>query len=137
MAKKNKIRVINTKKRGEVFTPPALAQKMIDLFPDEGITKDGTILDACVGATFIFPIFYMFRYVEKFGKEYISHFVKKCLYVVEINPIALEWGQMVFKNYIKIIIEKDVVYAKQHYIDNFENIINDYYNYCEGLETEL
>ena len=59
---KNKIKVINTKKSGEVFTPPDLVEEMISKIPDEGITKDGTILDPCVGATFIFPIFYYVFY---------------------------------------------------------------------------
>lgn len=134
---KRKVREEGVKKRGEVFTPPLLAEEMVSTIPFDKIGIDETILDPCVGATFVFPIFYMFKWVERFGVENISHFINKCLYVGEINPIALEYGQYVFHTYTKMLVEKGVEFTRQHYIDNFDNIVNNYYDYCELDETEI
>ena len=131
---KRKIQAENTKKRGEVFTPPLLAEEMISNLPFDDVKIDDTILDPCVGATFVFPIFYMFKWVSKFGVENISHFITKCLYVSEINGVALEYGQYVLHTYIEMLIESGVELTRQHYIDNFQNIIDGYYDYCECNE---
>lgn len=126
---RNKIKLENKKTKGEVFTPPLLAEEMIALLPD--IKIDDTILDPCSGATNVFPIMYMFRYVKKFGKEYISKYINNCLYMAEINELAVEYGEMILMRYVKMLENKDVDIVRQHYIDNYSSIIDEYYDYCE------
>jgi len=133
---KRKVQDINTKKRGEVFTPPSLVEEMLANIPDDGMEWDTTTLDPCVGATFIFPIFQMFNWCKKWGNENAPHFVSN-LYAAEINEIALEYGTMIFERYIDMVIEKGVEFSKKHYYDNWQNIIDGYYDYSENLMEEI
>lgn len=119
----------NRKKRGEVFTPPLLAEEMINTIPELKI--DETILDPCSGATCVFPIMMMFRYVRKFGKENLKNFINKCLYMVEINEVACDYGQVILMRYVKMLETTNVDVVRQHYIDNYQIIINQYYELCE------
>jgi type I restriction-modification system DNA methylase subunit len=48
-----KVEQENRKKRGEVFTPPHLAEEMINTLPELKI--DAKFLDPCSGATCVFP----------------------------------------------------------------------------------
>lgn len=62
---KKKIQIENRKRMGEVFTPPLLAEEMVNTLPE--LKVDSTILDPCAGATCVFPIMMMFKYVKLFA----------------------------------------------------------------------
>lgn len=129
------IKIINSKTNGEVFTPPSLADEMINLFPIDSLIFDGKYLDPCGGATMVFPIMLMFRYVDKFGKEYIKKYLNECLHICEYNALALEYGKRILMRYALMLKTNDVEIVKKHYIDYYETIINEYYAYCEMDEV--
>lgn len=122
----------NIKKRGEVFTPPLLAEEMIYKIPELKIHN--TILDPCSGATCVFPIMYMFRYVKQFGKEHLPTYINKCLHMVEINELAVEYCMVILLRYVKMLEIDDVEAVRLHYIENYEKIISEYYDFCEFTE---
>jgi len=125
----------NRKKRGEVFTPPLLAEEMIYKIPE--IKIDSMILDPCAGATCVFPIMLMFRYVKQFGKEHIPTYINKCLHMVEINELAVEYSKVILMRYVKMLEIEDVEVVRLHYIENYEKIISDYYDFCELVEDGI
>lgn len=123
----------NRKSRGEVFTPPLLAEKMINTIPELNI--NGIILDPCSGATCVFPIMLMFRYVKQFGKQHISTYLNECIHMCEINPLAADYGQVILMRYVRMLQDADVEIVRQHYVDNYQTIINEYYEFCELTEV--
>ncbi len=127
------IRKNNIKKRGEVFTPPALVEEMVNLIPFNEIQYENTFLDPCNGATSIFPIFLMFKWCQKFGNKNVKDFTK-VMYMVELNELAAEYGANIFITYCKMVEEMGVEFSKKHYTENWEKIIDDYYIYCENCE---
>lgn len=122
----------NRKNRGEVFTPPLLAEEMIAKVPE--IKINDKILDPCTGATCVFPIMVMFRYVKQFGKEHLLNYINECLYMCEINPLAADYGKVILMRYVRMLQNTDVEIVRQHYIDNYQIIINEYYEFCEFTE---
>jgi hypothetical protein len=122
----------NRKNRGEVFTPPLLAEEMINKIPE--ININGKILDPCSGATCVFPIMLMFRYVKQFGKQHLSTYINECIHMCEINPLAADYGQVILMRYVRMLQDADVNIVRQHYIDNYQTIINEYYEFCEFSE---
>jgi len=129
---KSAIEKENRKKRGEVFTPPLLAEEMIYKIPE--IKIDNKILDACSGATCVFPIMLMFRYVKQFGKEHIPTYINKCIHMAEINELAVEYSQVILMKYVKMLEIDEVEVVRLHYIENYKRIISDYYDFCELSE---
>jgi hypothetical protein len=125
----------NRKKRGEVFTPPLLAEEMINTIPE--IKINDKIGDFCCGATNVFPIMMMFRYIRQFGKEHLSSYINECLYMCEINPLASDYGQAILMRYVRMLENTDVEIVRQHYIDNYQTIINEYYEFCELTEVGI
>jgi len=135
MKRFKKIEVKNRKNRGEVFTPPLLAEKMINKIPELNI--DDKILDPCSGATCVFPIMLMFRYVKQLGKQYLSNYINECIYMCEINSLASDYGQAILMRYVGMLENTDVDVVRQHYIDNYQTIINEYYEFCEFSESGI
>lgn len=129
------IEIRNKKTNGEVFTPPSLVEEMINRLPDYSIIIDGKYLDPCAGATMVFPIMLMFRYVDKFGKEYLKKYLNECLHICEYNALALEYGKGILMRYALMLKKNDVEIVKKHYFDYYETIINEYYAYCEMDEV--
>ena len=129
------IEIRNRKTNGEVFTPPSLAEQMINSLPDESLIIDRKYLDPCAGATMVFPIMLMFRYVDKFGKEYIRKYLNECLHICEYNALALEYGKGILMRYALMLKTNDVEIVKKHYFDNFEAIVYEFYQYSEMDEV--
>lgn len=125
----------NRKDRGEVFTPPLLAEKTINTLPE--LNLDNKILDPCSGATCVFPIMLMFRYIKQFGKQYLSTYINECIHMCEINPLAADYGQAILMRYAQMLENTDIDIVRQHYIDNYQTIINEYYEYCEFSELGI
>jgi hypothetical protein len=119
----------NRKNRGEEFTSPLLVEKMIDNMPE--IEINAIIFDPCSGATCVFPIMLMFRYVKHFGKEHLSTYINECIYMCEINPLADDYCKAILMRYVRMLQDTDVEVVRIHYIDNYQTIINDYYEFCE------
>lgn len=130
---KRSLELENRKNRGEVFTPPLLAEKMINRIPEIKIRD--LILDPCSGATSVFPIMMMFRYIKQFGKEHLSTYINECIHMCEINPLAADYGQVILMRYVRMLQDADVNIVRQHYIDNYQTIINEYYEFCELTEV--
>lgn len=124
-----KTQINNKRERGEVFTPPLLVEEMIEKLPQLKI--DSKILDPCSGATCVFPIMMMFRYVKQFGKENLQTYINQCLYMVELNEIAAEYSQVILMRYVKMLETRSVEATRQDYIDRYNEIISEYYDYCE------
>lgn len=133
MKKSREVEQENRKNRGEVFTPPLLAEEMINTIPE--ININGKILDPCSGATCVFPIMLMFRYVKQFGKQHLSNYINECIHMCEINPLAADYGQVILMRYVRMLQDADVNIVRQHYIDNYQTIINEYYEFCEFTEV--
>ncbi|WP_318346881.1 N-6 DNA methylase [Aquipluma nitroreducens] len=133
MKRFQKVERENRKNRGEVFTPPLLAEEMINTIPELNI--DDKILDPCSGATCVFPIMMMFRYVKQFGREHLSTYINECIYMCEINPLAADYSEVILMRYVRMLQDTDVENVKQHYIDNYQTIINDYYEFCDFSEV--
>ena len=127
--RKSKVEKENRKGKGEVFTPPSLAKEMVDTLTEVGI--DYKVLDPCAGATFVFPIMYMFKYIRTHGKENLVRFVNN-MCVAELNELALEYGSMIFMSYVKLLESTDPDKAEKIYFDSFDDIVNGYYDYCEA-----
>lgn len=125
----------NRKNRGEVFTPPLLAEEMINAIPE--IKINSKIGDFCCGATNVFPVMMMFRYIKQFGKEHLSTYINECIHMCEINPLAADYGQVILMRYVRMLQETDVEVVRQHYIDNYQTIINEYYEFCDFSEVGL
>jgi len=123
----------NRKNRGEVFTPPLLAEKMINTFPE--LNLDNKILDPCSGATCVFLIMLMFRYIKQFSKEHLSTYIKECIYMCKVNPLAADYSKAILMRYVLMLEDTDVEIVRQHYLDNYQTIINEYYEYCEFSEV--
>jgi len=132
---KRSIEQENRKNRGEVITPPLLAEKMIYKIPE--LNRDDKILDPCSGATCVFPIMMMFRYVQEFGKQYLSTYINECIHMCEINPLAANHSKVILMRYVRVLEDTDVEIVRQHYIDNYQNIINEYYEFCEFSEMGI
>ena len=132
---KRSLELENRKKSGEVFTPPLLAEEMINTIPE--IKINDKIGDFCCGATNVFPIMMMFRYIRQFGKEHLSTYINECLYMCEINPLASDYGQVILMRYVRMLENTDVDIVRQHYIDNYQTIINEYYEFCEFTEVGI
>jgi hypothetical protein len=52
----------------------------------------------------------------------------------EINPLAADYGQVILMRYVRMLQDADVNIVRQHYIDNYQTIINEYYEFCEFSE---
>ena len=135
MKKSREVEQENRKNRGEVFTPPLLAEEMINTIPELNINCK--ILDPCSGATCVFPIMLMFRYVKQFGKQHLSTYINECIHMCEINPLAADYGQVILMRYVRMLQDADVNIVRQHYIDNYQTIINEYYEFCDFSEVGL
>ena len=83
------------KKSGEVFTPPALINEMLDKLP-KGVWSDSTKtwLDPCAGIG-NFSVFVLERLMEGLkewepdGESRKKHILENMLYHVEMNPDSL------------------------------------------------
>ena len=83
----------------------------------------------------VFPIMLMFRYVDKFGKEYLKKYLNECLHICEYNALALEYGKGILMRYALMLKTNDVEIVKKHYFDNYETIVNEFYQYSEMDEV--
>lgn len=130
------------KTNGEVFTPPILAEKMLDkLTPDSFTNRDLTFLDPCFGATAVFPIMLMFRLADGLRdvitdpSARIKHIVENMLYMAEKDEDACNFGQAGIQHYAKLLVRHlsfydspvAVSYVRNGYIENYDNIINTFY----------
>lgn len=122
----------NRKNRSEAFTLPLLVEKMINKMPE--IKINTTHLDLYPGATCVFPIMLMFRYIKQFGKQYLSTYIKECIYMCEINPLASDYSKAILMRYVLMLEDTDLEIVRQHYLDNYQTIINEYFEYCEFCE---
>ena len=125
----------NRKNRGEVFTQPLLAEEMSNEISE--IEIDERILYLSSGATNVLPIMMMFRYIKKFGKEHLSTYFNECIQICEVNRLAADFGQEILMRYVLMLQNTDVDIARQHYIDNYQIIINEYYEFCELSEMGI
>lgn len=126
---KRSLKKENHKKRNDVFTPPLIAEEMSIEISELEI--DDKILFPSSGATNVFPIMMMFRYIKKFGKEHLSTYINECIHICEINRLAADYGEAILMRYVQMLQDTDVDIARQHYIDSYQTIINEYVEFCE------
>ena len=134
---------LRAKKNGEVFTPPKLAEEMLNKLPNESFTnKDLKFLDPCFGATAVFPIMLMFRLADGLRtaipnpEERVKHIVEKMLYMSEIDADACAFGSSGIQHYASLLkrhlclydFPVAVNYLRNGYIENYQTIIDGFYN---------
>jgi len=133
---------LRAKKSGEVFTPPALVDEMLDKMPAiEWRKKNNKILDPCMGATCVFPIMVMFRMASglrtsiKDPHQRIKHILNENLYMCEIDKEALDFGSSLIKHYANILStflmlddsDETIGLIKSKYIEHYDVIIESFY----------
>jgi len=53
----------------------------------------------------------------------------------EVNPLAAEYSKAILMRYVRMLESTDVEIVRQQYIDSYQTIIKEYYEFCEFSET--
>lgn len=133
---------LRTKTNSEVFTPPKLADEMLDSLPKESFgNRNLKFLDPCFGATAVFPIMLLFKLADGLREvipnpsERIRHIVENMLYLVEKDSDACNFGTAGIQHYANLLKKHlcmydspvSVNYIRNGYIENYEVMIETFY----------